>query len=385
MKWKNKGQEFNKDSMCISKIKEVYLFGAGHDGKMVARIMRERYTRIKIKAFLDNDSRMWGQTLDGIPIQNPNNVTTEEDVGVVVSFASEFVQKIDLQIKNMGFEFGKNAWHFEQFLSIYALYEYDELFFSSICILPTDACNLRCKGCLNFTNYITNFTFKPLEKLKEEIDLYFDCITYTGLFFISGGEPMLYSQLPELIEYIDTKYSNRMYELGIVTNGTIMPSQDIISVLKKTRIRITVDDYREALPNMRDKITEIINVYEGLNKGENLLVRSYDEWISLFPHALETIGEDELIKKYDKCHCPWQEYKDGMLYSCNYASFAANAGIVDTDINNETYSLYKNKNKKELMEFRLGFTEKGYVEFCKKCAGYMDINPYKIKAAEQDM
>ena len=38
---------------------------------------------------------------------------------------------------------------------------------------------------------------------------------------------------------------------------------------------------------------------------------------------------------------------------------------------------------KELMEFRLGYNEKGYVEFCKRCAGFVDINPNIVEPAKQ--
>ena len=39
-------------------------------------------------------------------------------------------------------------------------------------------------------------------------------------------------------------------------------------------------------------------------------------------------------------------------------------------------------NKKELMEFRLGYSEKGYVDFCRQCDGYFN-NPYHVMPAEQ--
>ena len=38
---------------------------------------------------------------------------------------------------------------------------------------------------------------------------------------------------------------------------------------------------------------------------------------------------------------------------------------------------------KELIEFRLGYTKKGYVNFCKKCRGFSDENPLVKKAAIQ--
>lgn len=387
MKWNNKGREFDADFERIKKIKRLFLFGSGHDGKMVLKLLQERYTGLNIAGYIDNCEDKWHTTVNGLYVYSPNEIKPEEGTCIVVSFVSELTNAIDNQLEKMGFHLRENAWHFEQFLSIYASYAFDEVFFSSICILPTDACNLNCKACLNFTKYIKHFTHQPMEKLKNEIDLYFKCVDYTGLFFISGGEPLLYAQLPELIEYIDENYREKMYEFGVVTNGTVKPSERLMDVLNKASIRLTVDDYRDSIPDKQDMISKNIEAYESLEKGDDLLVRKYDEWISLFPHPVGCWDEDALIKRYDMCHCPWQEYKNGMLYSCNYASFAYNAGKGAPDMDNETFSLceYEPNKRNELVEFRLGFTNKGYVEFCKECAGYMDINPYKVKAAEQEM
>jgi len=386
MKWKNKGHEFDAQYENIKRIQKVYLFGAGHDGKMVLDVLSNRYKGIEIKGFIDNEKSLWGKKINGVKVFSPNEIEFKNDTGIIISFASEFIDSIDKQVSNMGFEIGKNAWHFEQFISIYAAYEHDEVFFSSICILPTDACNLRCKACLNFTNYIKNFTFRSIDKLKAEIDLYFKYIDYTGLFFISGGEPFLYPDLPELISYINENYRGKMYEFGIVTNGTIKPSHALLDTLKNAKIRITFDDYRDSIPDKENNITSNLQILNELDKGEDLIVRKYDEWISLFPHPVGCWDEDKLIERYDKCHCPWQEYRDGGFYSCNYAAFAYNAEKGVPDMENEFYSLknYTPQKKKELVEFRLGYTEKGYVEFCKKCAGYMELNPYKVKAAEQE-
>lgn len=42
------------------------------------------------------------------------------------------------------------------------------------------------------------------------------------------------------------------------------------------------------------------------------------------------------------------------------------------------------KNKKELLEFRLGYTEKDYVDFCKRCSGLsININKNFVEVAKQ--
>jgi hypothetical protein len=41
------------------------------------------------------------------------------------------------------------------------------------------------------------------------------------------------------------------------------------------------------------------------------------------------------------------------------------------------------ENKKELVEFRMGYTENGYVDFCRRCAGWCTINKKPVPVAKQ--
>ena len=383
MKWKNKGHEYDDTFEEIKKIKKLYLFGAGHDGNMVYDILENKYNMIPVAGFIDNNKDVIGKSKKGKKIFSLDEIEYSEEIGIVVSFASEFKVAIDKQLTEKGFTEYKNFWHYEEFIAIIASYEYNELFMSSICILPTTKCNLRCKSCLNFTNYIECFEDKPIEKLKSEIDVFFSYVDYIGLFFISGGEPFLYPNIKELVSYINMNYGEKIYSLEIVTNGTLKPDKHVLSCLKENNVFTTIDDYRETLQNRAHEISDNIGFIRNF-LGENLtVVRKYDEWIDLYPHPIKEMNEYDLIKKYDMCHVPWQEYRDKRLYSCNYAAFAENAGIVEGDIASESLLLEGKLDKKIIMEFRLGYTTKGYVEFCKKCAGYLEINEYKVKAAEQ--
>jgi hypothetical protein len=75
--------------------------------------------------------------------------------------------------------------------------------------------------------------------------------------------------------------------------------------------------------------------------------------------------------------------RDGKLYGCNYAGYASVAGLT-AETAGDYYDLgtFSGEKKAELVEFRLGFNERGYMEFCKKCAGYGN-NSHPVKAAEQ--
>lgn len=386
MRWNNQGHEYDVMYKNMERINQIYLFGAGHDGAVVKHILSEKYKGMSIEGFIDNDMEKQGTMYLGLSVYALDEIKVQPQTAVVVTFASEFTGKIDAQLAEHGWTKNTNFFHYEEFISVLAAYRFQELFMPSIAILPTTRCNLRCKACLNFTTYIRQFKDRPFSAVKKDVDLFFQNVDYLGLLHISGGEPLLYPEIAKLVRYIDGNYGDRMYSFETVTNGTVKPGEDFLQALRDTRLRITVDDYREALPQFQEQIEENlerIRSYAGMDK---VTLKRYEEWIDLYPYPQKNMGKEELVQKYDRCHVPWQEYRDGKLYTCNYAAFAAEAGLVEEPDSAETYDLSAhNKEKmKAAMEFRLGYSEKGYAEFCKKCAGYLEINPHKVKPAVQE-
>lgn len=385
MKWINKGHEYDAVFENIKKLEGIYLFGAGHDGAMVKDILDNRYKGIKVLGFIDNDINKKGMLYKGLHVYSFEEIKPKANIGIVISFASEFTCAIDAQLHKNGWIKEVNFFHYEMFLSVLAAYEYHQLFIPSISILPTTKCNLRCEACLNFTTYIKHFTDRPIERLKQDIDLFFQKVDYVGLLLISGGEPFLYEELPSLIQYVEEHYTDKIYSLETVTNGTVRPDEKVLKMLQKSRLKITVDDYRDALPEQSESIECNLNLLCKYAGRDKIIFRKYDEWIDLYPFPQKQLQDSELVEKYDSCHVPWQEFRDGKLFSCNYAAFASVAEITGEVDPSETYDFTAatKGSLKEIMEFRLGYSEKGYVEFCRQCAGYLEINEHKVRPAIQ--
>ena len=61
------------------------------------------------------------------------------------------------------------------------------------------------------------------------------------------------------------------------------------------------------------------------------------------------------------------------------------AGIAGDQDLEEVYDLteFSADKKKELIEFRLGYTTKGYTNFCKKCRGFTPENVGEVEPAKQ--
>ena len=314
----------------------------------------------------------------------------EPTTGVVISIlrAHTFTD-IDKVLAGMGLVKGIDYYPYSVFFSVFFAYAKNLLFFPDVSFLPSTYCNLRCAACLNFTPYIKKFEERDWSDLLEDLKLFFSCVDYIETFHVSGGEPLLYSRISDLLRFIAENYGDRIYSLETVTNGTVVPNEDFLQVLHDFPITITVDDYREALPERAEVFEKVIaslkkSTVTGIGKYK---VQKYDYWVDLAPHSTDhsSWNEKQLINHFDACHASFQEYKKGKLSLCNYASFAINAEIMPSLPLEDFYDLhdYDRSHLKELMEFRLGYSKRGYSEFCKKCAGMFAINPYMCVPGKQ--
>ena len=382
MKWTNKGHEFDHVYENLKKKKSFYLFGAG----MYGQAMYEELTKLEVDilGYIDNDQTRQHKVFNGKQIYALDEIELKRDEAIIVCVTPFSRGPIMQQLQIAQYVYNENVFTMEIYMSLKYVYELDKMYISSISFLPSTRCNLNCEACLNFTPYIKHQMIRPLDQVKKDIDIFFSVVDYIMLFHISGGEPFLYPYLKELVTYIGENYRDKIHFLQTVTNGTIELKDDILEVLAKYQVGITIDDYRDAVPEKREAFDKALAQVEKYQLRHD--VNKVDKWIDLAPTKTDHSDWNEwrLIKHFESCHEPWQELREGKLYSCNYASYAAVAGLVEEN-EEESFKLdtYTKNQMKELMEFRLGYNTKGYVEFCKKCAGFVDINPYIVEPAKQ--
>ncbi len=386
MKWRNKGHEFDATYEGIRKKHKLYLYGAGLYGQRVLDMIQKKCDgKFSVVGFIDSDSEKQGRQYCGLPVYAPKDLQIDrETTGVVISMMGVRISgDIDKLLTAMRLTKNIDYYPYSVFFAVFFAYERDLLFFPDISFIPSTYCNLRCEACLNFTPYIDKFEVREWEDLLKDVDVFFSCVDYIETFHVSGGEPLLYPRIADLLTYIFKNYGEQIYSLETVTNGTVIPPKDFLQVLHELPITITVDDYREALPEKAGIFAQVIAVLENTcSSGQgSYKVQKYDYWVDLAPHRTDNSSwsEPQLGEHFNACHASFQEYKGGKLYLCNYASFAVNAEIIPPLPPEDIYDLrrYNRSRLKELMEFRLGYSQRGYSEFCKKCAGMFSINPYR--------
>lgn len=380
MKWTNKGHEFDVMYQNMLSKKRYYLFGAGDYGRQFLKMFSGE---IEVAGYIDNDSKKQHTLINGMICYPFNEIQLTEKEAIIITMSQIARVKAVEQLKHAGYIKDKDFFIIEEFISVYNVYKYDRVYFSSISFLPSTICNLNCRHCLNFNPYARQFYVREWDDLIRDVDTFFHCVDYIMLFHVSGGEPFLYKHTADLIDYIDKKYGNRIGTLRTVTNGTVVPKAEVLEKLSRCDVEITVDDYREAVPRFRERFDEV------LRKLDEYHIRYYinkvDYWVDLAPDRTDysEFSEEELEKHREACNQSWQELRGGRLYSCNYAAYAAVAGLAGQDLE-EAYDLreFTPEKKKELVEFRLGYTTKGYTNFCKKCRGFTEAAE-TVPAAQQ--
>lgn len=382
MRWKNRGHEYDDFYQKISEKNGFYLFGAGDYGNQFWNIFSRE---VQVRGYIDNDIVKQGTEINGTYCYSLEEIELKADEGIIVTMSQYARVKPIEQLKQMGYQRNVDYFIMEEFISVYHVYKNNLVYFTNISFLPSTACNLECKYCLNFNPYAKQFYVRPWEDLVRDVDLFFSCVDHIMLFHVSGGEPMLYKHTADLIEYIDRNYGDRIDTLRTVTNGMIVPNDDILEKLSKCNVEITVDDYREAVPRFRERFDELICKLEEYNI--RYYINKVDSWIDLAPERTDYSewSEEQLENHRNRCNQSWQELRAGRLYNCNYAAYATVAGIAGEQDLEEVYDLkqFTADKKKELVEFRLGYSTKGYTNFCRKCRGFTPENSEKMEPAVQ--
>lgn len=394
MKWKNKGHQFDELGKIFEQRNSIYIYGAGIGGK-------DFFEKIEwlniIDSFIDQDKEKQKNGFMGYKVYSPEKLFNEKDDRhiIIVAICSEADnQRIMERLMNSGYIKGVNCFFADEFLGelgvrsyylpIYSLYAKNKVVVPSFCCIPSTLCNLNCKHCLNFTPMLTKFENRDLKEVCRDIDLLFKWVDYTFRFQISGGEPLLYKNFNQLVEYIGENYRERIDVFETILNGTIVPDADACRCMKKYNMKIYLDNYTKSIPENLNKRKEII---EKLNSYEiEWIDNSVEVWFNLDIENTDnsSMSNDELISYFDTCNNPWNCYEKGKIYACNFARFAEKANINRED-KNDYFDLntLTSEKRKDLIEFILNYNEKGFVDFCKNCAGWASINTKFVPVAVQ--
>jgi cyclic pyranopterin phosphate synthase len=180
----------------------------------------------------------------------------------------------------------------------------------SLRVSVTDRCNLRCQYCMPETDYV----WLPRESILtfEETARLVDAFTRAGVdrIRITGGEPLLRRNLPELIEQLAARQA--VTDLALTTNGVLLASQaHALRAAGLHRITVSLDTLRHDRFRELARFDELPAVLAGIDaaahagfpslKLDTVVMRNRndDELVPLLSYARSVGAEVRFIEYMD--------------------------------------------------------------------------------------
>lgn len=241
-------------------------------------------------------------------------------------------------------------------------------------------CNFKCRSCGNFAPYSPQSALRyDVKGIEESLDILFSNGCKIANFQIQGGEPFCYSDLPVLLQYLDgRKKDGKIDQMIIATNGSIIPSDEILDLCKKMDIEIRISDYNVAHENAKEfarkcKELKLRHTFFDFASAEG-------QWYDLGGTDIKRECDDKIVKhRFKRCDfhgCLTLE--DGRLAYC---SRAINSQFVQGFVGKEGDYLIISKRQGFKKALRSYLANRHFMEACRYCNGtdHTDMIPAAVQ------
>lgn len=238
-----------------------------------------------------------------------------------------------------------------------------------LCITPR--CSLRCTNCANLMQYYAKPCDYETEGIIGSIKRLLECVDYIDCFRILGGEPFLHRDIASIISFCTAQ--GKLRQVQIVTNGTIVPEQEVLKSLQHPKASVYISDYGKYSVN-KSRLETCLAAY-GIESVSDL---NYT-WDDMGGVERRDYSPERVRSVYRGCRDICKTLVEGLVYVCPRAAHADKLGIVPrkeqdcVDLYNGSTSFVRRK----LLELY----NVEYVEACYYCNAVEDRS--KIAAGEQ--
>lgn len=258
-----------------------------------------------------------------------------------------------------------------------------------LAIVITTRCNLKCKLCSVGIPTQKDAYHIAMEDFEKQLGIIFSVIDSVDSLEFAGGEPFLHSDLPLMIEAY-MRYKDRIKQWLVVTNGTILPGNDLIDALIKFNNfgKLHLSDY-----NINpDKTKQLVKLLDEI--GFKYRIDKYygDEqyqggWVDPGQVISRNWSNEELCNIFANCGLVknggcWRLYK-GKIHFCTRSARCIDEGF---DFPSDYVDLLDNKTDIKGKSEKLNkIINAQYIMACDYCNGDLGTNDMsrRFPAAEQ--
>lgn len=375
----HKGHEFDDIASRICNKENLFIiFGAGTFGKA---FVEEFGNELNITCFVDSNKSKQGTVVCGLSVRSPDDLDPTQGEMVLVS--TGWTGEVFGLLQKKGYVKNKDFFHIDEFMTIYKMYRENLLYVSNLSINITEYCSLKCRKCAVLNPYIQNKVHLSPKEVQKSLDMYFNWVDEVSVLGLGGGDSMVHPQFNDILELVGKRYYGRqIHHIEVYSNAVIRPDDRSLNLFKKYDVIYRFTDYGEAAFE-KQKTKEIMKILE--NNGISYDHAKFEKWSDYgYPQKSNGIPKEKLREFYKSCdRRSCQGIWGTKLFYCGLAIWAQRAGyceVVETDYVDLSR---KDLDKKELMEFMLGYNERGYLEYCQKCNGGPNINQKYVVPGEQ--
>jgi len=350
----------------------IIIWGASILGEVVLQLMEASGT--KPVCFGDNDKRKQEKPFHGYPVIGLEEARSKYPDAVIIIGAGRYYTEIYDQLYNVGYrqiyrdtdyiagiDFAhmphaqiKNiTWRLAQ------LDPSDTLRLDRLNIIVTERCTLRCQDCSSSMFLYREPKDCDTSLLLRSVEKILDCVDYIHRIEVLGGEPFLNKDLPLIISKLATY--DKILQIDVVTNGTILPPDDTLDCLKHDNICVIVNDYK-VNANKKDALLKKLDEM-GIKNRES----RHWKWALLGSFGLRARSERDLAQLFQKCNfSTCTELLHGELHRCPRSSHGMNAGIIPR-VYDDYIKVCESPNLKE--QIHNSFKGKKFISACNYCDG----------------
>ena len=338
-----------------------------------------------IAYIVDSDKEKCNCEFKGISVKHVDDVKNDlKNYKIVIMTANRNAALVGEDLEKFGLQSGKDFCSMEQFLT-----EWFWNYKKKVCLMEvhstiTSRCTLKCKHCNMFMPYYREHVDYTAKDILEDLELLFRHVDYIVAYEILGGEPLINGELADMIRQIGDRYGNRIGNIGIITNGTLLPDEQLIEISKKYNVKYDFSDYTDVVDYKKrfDSAVKIVSD-AGLRYSVNRSLR----WCDFgFPVNNRMYDFDKVREHMLSCGPIFHGLNDGKYYYC-HVSWSADKAKLLKIVSDDYIDLRTldddDRAKEAILEHSNGNMAKGFVKLCKICGGCGNDNTEFVKAAEQ--
>lgn len=355
------------------------IFGAKEYGIYIKKYLEKNYF-VKIQYFIDNNIELQGQTVDGIPVMSiEDGVNQAQDItGVIIAiFQIGTYRKVVSQLQKKGYHdcylvSGGILHHInsENVLepTLYKL-GHEKPVLDYVETHVADHCNLKCRGCLHFSN-MHKEQYPSIEQFKKDMNRLHELFEDIIRIRLMGGEPLLNRELEQYVTESRRLFPNA--DIRVVTNGLLITKIDykLQEAMRDNNVMFDITLYPPVLAKKRE-----IELF--LKEKDIKYVIS--EMVGEFRKTLSRVNTNDSEKAIEICQASNCHFlREGRLTKCPLVMFLDDFNnAFGTDYNtNSSINIYDEK----LNAWDIVKKLDSPIDFCNHCPDHESFQTWEISS-----